>query len=78
MSTQIQNVATHPGIPDQKNKCHSSAEVAAGKKMKADKKAAKECLQSEKIKVVAEMEDQMAIDDQDADKDAAHPHPNPL
>jgi hypothetical protein len=75
MSTRPSNATKHPGIPDQKKKKWSPAEMAA---LRAAEKSAQE--QNDTAKLAARMtiagvEDSMAITDQDDEENATRPVP---
>jgi hypothetical protein len=70
-ATRTANADQHPGLVLKTRKRHTKAEIARDKALEEEQKAKKMSQKNKGIQRVAELEDQMAIDD--ANAESAHP-----
>jgi hypothetical protein len=70
-ATRATNADQHPGLAVQIRKRRTKAEMARDRNLLEEKKAEKSRQQTQSIERIAELEDQMAIDD--AGAESAHP-----
>ena len=70
-TTRAINADQHPGRVDQTRKRRTKAEIARDNALKEEKKAEKNRQQTKGVARIADLEDQMAIDD--AEAEGAHP-----
>jgi hypothetical protein len=75
MSTRSSNAAKHPGIPDQKKKKRSPAEMAALRAKEQTAQDAKAAAELAAPLIIAGVEDSMAAADKDDEENAAWPVP---
>ena len=75
VSTRLSNAEKRPGIPDQKKKQCSPAEMAAARAAEKALKDMKAAAALAAPSIIADDEDRMAMADKDYDKNAAQPVP---